>query len=94
MRKFARGPVRAYECQAITIRVDLACWTRSRRTSNPVTNKKGIRMSDFKDSANEKIDQAADAAKKVTDKVVDKTKDAAHDVGKKMEEGGKRLKDA
>jgi hypothetical protein len=50
-------------------------------------------MSDLKDKAKEKIDDAADAARKATDKVVDKSKDIAHSVGKKMEEGGKRLQD-
>jgi gas vesicle protein len=51
-------------------------------------------MSDLKDKAKEKIDYAADAAKKATDQVVDKAKDVAHSAGKKMEEGGKRLQDA
>jgi hypothetical protein len=51
-------------------------------------------MSDLKDKAKEKIDDAADAARKATDKVVDKSKDIVHSVGKKMEEGGKRLQDA
>jgi hypothetical protein len=51
-------------------------------------------MSDIKDKAKQKIDHAADGAKKVVEKVVDKSKDAAHSTGKKMEEGGKRLQDA
>jgi hypothetical protein len=51
-------------------------------------------MSDLKDRAKEKIDDAAHGAKKATDKVVDKSKDFAHGAGKKMEEGGKRLQDA
>jgi hypothetical protein len=51
-------------------------------------------MSDLKNRAKEKIDEGADAAKKATDQVVDKTKDVAHNVGKKMKEGGKRLQDA
>jgi hypothetical protein len=51
-------------------------------------------MSDMKDKAKQKIDDAADGAKKAADKVVDKSKDVAHSAGKKMEEGGKRLQDA
>ena len=51
-------------------------------------------MSDLKDKAKEKIDDAADAAKKATEKVADKAKDIAHQGGKKLEEGGKRLQDA
>ena len=51
-------------------------------------------MSDMKDKAKQKIDDAVDGAKKAVDKVVDKSKDVAHSVGKKMEEGGKRLQDA
>jgi hypothetical protein len=51
-------------------------------------------MSDLKDKTKEKIDAAADATKNAAGKVIDKSKDVAHAVGKKMEEGGKRLKDA
>ena len=51
-------------------------------------------MSDMKDKAKQKIDDAADGAKKAAEKVVDKSKDVAHSAGKKMEEGGKRLQDA
>jgi hypothetical protein len=51
-------------------------------------------MSDLKDKAKDKIDAAAETAKKATEKVVDKTKDVAHAAGKKMEEGAKKLKDA
>ena len=51
-------------------------------------------MSDIEDKAKQKIDDAADAAKKAADKVVGKSKDIAHSAGKKMEEGGKRLQDA
>ena len=51
-------------------------------------------MSDLKDKAKEKIDDAANAIRKAADKVVDKSKHAAHSLGKKIEEGGKRLQDA
>ena len=51
-------------------------------------------MSDLRDKAKDKIDEAAVAAKKATDHVVDKTKDLAHKAGKKMEEAGKQLQDA
>ena len=51
-------------------------------------------MSDLKDKAKEKIDDAADAAKKAAGKLVDTSKDVAHGAGKKLEEGGKRLRDA
>ena len=53
-----------------------------------------ITMSDMRDKAKQKINDAADGAKKVVDKVVDKSKDVAHSAGKKMEEGGKRLQNA
>ena len=51
-------------------------------------------MSDMKDKAKQKIDDAADGAKKAADKIVDKSKDVAHSAGKKMEKGGKQLQDA
>lgn len=51
-------------------------------------------MGDLKDKAKEKIDGAADATKKASDRVVDKSKSVAHDVGQKIEKGGKRLQDA
>jgi|SRR5450432_1534446 gas vesicle protein len=57
-------------------------------------NERSQIMSDLKDKAKEKIDDAADAAKKAAAKVVDKSKDVAHSAGKKMEEGGNRLQDA
>ena len=50
-------------------------------------------MTDMKDKAKQKIDDAADAAKKAAGKVVDKSKDVAHSAGKKLEVGGKRLQD-
>jgi gas vesicle protein len=50
-------------------------------------------MSDIKDKANKKIDDAADAAKKAASQVIDKSKDVVHSAGKKMEEGAKRLQD-
>lgn len=50
-------------------------------------------MSDFKDKTEKKIDEAAEAAKKVAGKVADKGRNVAHSLGKKMEEGGKRLQD-
>ena len=51
-------------------------------------------MSGITDKAKQKIDDAVDGAKEAVDKVVDKSKDVAHSVGKKIEEGGKRLQDA
>ena len=51
-------------------------------------------MSDMKDKAKHKIDDAADAAKQAADRVVDKSKDLAHSAGKKMKEEGSRLQDA
>jgi hypothetical protein len=51
-------------------------------------------MGEIKDKAKQKIDEGADAARKAADKVVEKSKDVAHNVGKKLEEGGKRLQDA
>lgn len=50
-------------------------------------------MSNLKDKAKDKIDDAADAVKKATDKVVDKSKDLAHEAGKTMEKGGKRMQE-
>ena len=51
-------------------------------------------MSALKNKAKEKIDDAADAAKRATSNVVNKGKDLAHAAGKKMEDGGKKLRDA
>ena len=50
-------------------------------------------MSNLKDQAKEKIDDAAKAAKKTTGTVVDKAKDLAHKAGETIEKGGKRLQD-
>jgi len=50
-------------------------------------------MSNLKDEAKDKIDHAADAAKKTTEKVVDKAKDLTHKAGESVEKGGKRLQD-
>lgn len=50
-------------------------------------------MGDIKGKAKEKIDEAADVARKAADKVAEKSKDVVHSAGKKMEEGGKRLQD-
>ena len=57
-------------------------------------NKGEKAMSDVKDKLNNKIDDAADATKQAVDKVVDKSKDAAHQAGKHLERGGKRLQNA
>ncbi len=51
-------------------------------------------MSDLKDKAKDKINAASDAAKKATDKAAEKAKDLTHAAGKKMVEGGKKLKQA
>jgi gas vesicle protein len=51
-------------------------------------------IDDLTGKAKEKIDGAADVTKKAADQVVGKSKDAAHSVGKKMEEAGKRLQNA
>jgi hypothetical protein len=51
-------------------------------------------MSDLKDKVKEQIDDAAEATKKVLDSAVDKSKDIAHEIGKRVEQGGKRLQDA
>jgi hypothetical protein len=48
----------------------------------------------MKDKAKQKIDRAADATKKASAKVADKSKDIAHRAGKKLEAGGKRLRNA
>ena len=57
-------------------------------------NERSLTLSDLKDKAKEKIDDAAEAAKKATDQAADKAKDLTHKAGKKLEEGGKRLQDA
>ena len=59
-----------------------------------VTKRREKEMGDLKDKVKEQIDDAAEATKKVLDKAVDKTKDVAHEIGKRVEQGGKRLKDA
>jgi hypothetical protein len=51
-------------------------------------------MSDLKDKVNEKIEGAAKATKNVVEHVVDQSKDVAHEIGKRVEKAGKRLKDA
>ena len=49
-------------------------------------------MRKMKDEAKKKIDSAAKATKAAADTVIDKSKDLAHAAGKKLEEGGKRLR--
>ena len=61
-------------------------WTRQE-------NKRSETMSDLKDKAKEKIDAAAEAAKKATEIVMDKSRDAVHSAREKLEEGSKRLQD-
>lgn len=51
-------------------------------------------MSDLKSKIKDKIDNTADAAKRTTDRVAAKSKDIAHAAGKKMEQGGKKLRNA
>jgi hypothetical protein len=51
-------------------------------------------MSDIKVKAKEKIEDAAEAARKVVDQLVAASKDAAHAAGKTIEKGGKRLRNA
>ena len=51
-------------------------------------------VGDLREKAKEKIDDAADATRKAADQIVDKSRDVAHNVGKKMEEAGKRLQNA
>ena len=51
-------------------------------------------MSNLKDIAKDKIDDASRAVKKVTDQATDTAKDLAHKAGKKLEQGAKRLKNA
>lgn len=55
---------------------------------------KSRKMRDLKVKAKEKIDGAAEAARKAVGKVVDTSKDVAHSAGKKFEQGGKQLQDA
>ena len=50
-------------------------------------------MSNVKDKAKDKIDVAAKSVKKTSDKVMDKSRDLAHQAGKAVEKGGKRLQD-
>jgi hypothetical protein len=49
-------------------------------------------MTDLKSKAKEKIDDAADAAKKTAANAIDKSKDLVHAAGKKIEKGGRTLK--
>ncbi len=51
-------------------------------------------MTDFKNKAKAKIDEAAKATKDAAATVVDKSKDLAHKAGDKMKQGAKTLKDA
>jgi uncharacterized protein YjbJ (UPF0337 family) len=55
------------------------------------TSKGETEMSNLKDQAEDKVDQAAEAIKKTTGKVIDKSKDLAHGAGKAVEKGGKHL---
>ena len=68
----------------------------AKRTLRDGQEERSQTMSDLKNKAKEKIDDAAVATKKAVDQVVDKSKDVAHNVGKKMEEGESdfRMRDA
>jgi hypothetical protein len=50
-------------------------------------------MSDLKDKAKAKMDEAASAVKKASAKVADRTKDLTHQAGQAVEKGGKRVQD-
>ena len=50
-------------------------------------------MSNLKEKAKNKVDEAAKAVKKTSDKVVDKSKDLTHQAGKTVEKGGKRMQE-
>jgi len=53
---------------------------------------KGTRLAgDLKEKVHDTIGEAADSARKVTENVIDKAKDVAHEAGKTMVKGGKRL---
>jgi gas vesicle protein len=53
---------------------------------------KGTRLAgDLKERVHDTIGDAADTARKVTETVIDKAKDVAHEAGKTMVKGGKRL---
>jgi len=48
-------------------------------------------VNNLKDKAKAKMNEATKAMKKTSDKVVDKSKEMAHQAGKAVEKGGKRL---
>jgi hypothetical protein len=48
-------------------------------------------MNDLKGKTKEKIQDAADAAKKAADLAVENGREVAHKAGKKMRDAGKRL---
>ena len=51
-------------------------------------------VSNLKDKVKDKIDDASERAKDTADNAIDKTRELAHQAGKSMEKGGKRLQDA
>jgi hypothetical protein len=51
-------------------------------------------MNNLKSKTNDKIDNVAAAAKTTAGKAIDKTKDIAHTAGKKLEDTGKKLRNA
>ena len=51
------------------------------------------RINEMRDKAMQKLDEAAEAAKKAAALVIDRSKELAHDAGRKMEVGAKILQD-
>ena len=65
-------------------------YAQGKQVLNQTVSKGNDAMSNLKD----KIDDASDKAKDAAGNVIDKSKDLAHQAGKTMEKGGKRLQDA
>jgi gas vesicle protein len=66
----------------------------AKSTWNDEQNKKDATIGDLREKAKETVDRAGDIVKNATEDVLNISKDVAHIMGQKLEEGGKRLRDA
>jgi gas vesicle protein len=68
--------------------------TKGKRAWTAEQKKDAKAVSVLKDQAQEKLDDVTRSAKTVVGQIVDKSKEVAHDAGKSLESGGKRLQEA
>ena len=69
-------------------------YAQGKQVFNETVSKGNDALGNLKDKVKDKIDDASDKAQDAAGDVIDKSRDLAHQAGKTMEKGGKRLQDA